>query len=115
MPTSKDTLAVKSYSASNISKAVKVTSESANSELLLENISGFVTCVVESEDPLVTVTFLHPHGPCSSFRYPKAPDVHTLITRDILTSVDPRSRTGRVYTLTKSEIKSASERLTKLL
>ena len=125
VPTSKDTLAVKSYSASNTSKEVKVTS--ADSEIPLENISGFVTCAyqqnwwlgcvlkVEPEDSLVTVTLLHPHGPCSSFRYPTAPDVHTLVTRDILTSVDPRTRTGRVYTLTKCESKAASDQLTQRL
>ena len=125
VPTSKDTVAVKPYSASTVSKEGKVIS--ADSEVPPGNISGFVTCVyehkwllgcalqVEKDDPLVTVSFLHPHGPCSSFRYPAAPEVHTLIMRDILTSVDPRSRSGRVYTLTSIEMKAASTELTKLL
>ena len=125
VPTSKDTVAVKPYSASTVSKEVKVIS--VDSEVPPANISGFVTCVyehkwwlgcvlqVEKDDPLVTVSFLHPHGPCSSFRYPAAPEVHTLIIRDILTSVDPRSRSGRVYTLTSIEMKAASAELTKLL
>jgi hypothetical protein len=84
VPTSKDTLAVKPYSASALSKEVKVTL-AGTCEMPLENISGFVTCVyeqkwwlgcvlqVDQEDPEVTVTLLHPHGPCSSFRYPATP------------------------------------------
>ena len=104
VPISKEKLKVKSYSASSSSKEVRITS--SDSEMPEDKISGFVTCVVEqkwwlgcvlqrdTEDPLVTVTLLHPHGPCSSFKYPAAPDV---VTRDILTSVDPRTRTGRIY------------------
>lgn len=104
---------------------MKVTS--TVSEIPLETISGFVICAhqrnwwlgrvlqVESEPPLVTVMFLHPHGPCSSFKFPTTPDVKTLIKRNILTTVEPRTRTGRVYTLTKIETKTASEKLTKLL
>ena len=68
---------------------------------------------VEPEDSLVSVTLLHPGGPCSSFRHPTDPDIHTLSTRDVLTNVDPRTRTGRVYTLSKKEIKTATETLTK--
>ena len=45
VPTSEDTLAVKSYSVSLTSKEVKVTS--ADSEIPLENISGFVTCAYQ--------------------------------------------------------------------
>ena len=90
VPISKEKLKVKSYSASSSSKEVRITS--SDSEMPEDKISGFVTCVVEqkwwlgcvlqrdTEDPLVTVTLLHPHGPCSSFKYPAAPDVHTLVT-----------------------------------
>lgn len=125
VPISKKMLKVKPYSASSHSKDVRVTS--SHNEIPDDRISGFVTCVLEqkwwlgcvlqkdTEDPLVTVTLLHPHGPCSSFKYPAAPDVHTLVRRDILTSVDPRTRTGRVYTLTKKEMKAASERLANIL
>ena len=125
VPTSIDTVAVKYFSASTISKEMRVTS--VESEMEPETISGFVTCLheqnwwlgcvlqVEPDDSLVTIQFLHPHGPCSSFKYPSAPEVHTLPVRYVFTKVDPRTRTGRTYTLSKKEIKAASERLTKNL
>ena len=50
------------------------------------------------------LTFLHPHGPSS---YPGTQDI---LINNILTLVDPRTRTGRVYTLSKKETTTASER-----
>ena len=62
------------------------------------------------EDSLVKLTFLHPHGPSASFKYPKSQDIRTVPIDDILTLVDPRTRTGRVYTMLKKQITSASEK-----
>ena len=61
-------------------------------------------------DNLVKLTFFHPHGPSSSFRYPETHDIRTVPIDNILTVVDPRTRTGRVYTLSRKEIKSTSEK-----
>ena len=52
----------------------------------------------------------HPHGPSNSYKYPGTQDIHTIPMDNILTLVDPRTRTGRVYTLSKKEITTASER-----
>ena len=41
------------------------------------------------------------------YRYP---DVITLPLTEILTKVSPRSRTGRVYTLTQKESKAAADK-----
>ena len=58
-----------------------------------------------------SVTFLHPHGPSSSYKYPGTQDICTVPINNILTIVDPRSRSGCVYTLSKDETKLASEEL----
>jgi hypothetical protein len=83
---------------------------------------GFVTCLSDGKwwsacvlevieaDNLVKLTFLHPNGPSSSFRYPEPHDIRTVPTDNVLTLVDPRTRTGRVYTLSKKEVTSASDK-----
>ena len=52
----------------------------------------------------VNLTFLHPHGPSNSFKYPELHNIHTIPMVDVLTLVDPRTRGGRVYSLTKKEM-----------
>ena len=42
--------------------------------------------------------------------YPETHNIRTVPIDDILTVVDPRTRTGRVYTLSKKEITSTSEK-----
>ena len=66
---------------------------------------------ISQESGQVKLTLLHPHGPSSSYKYPGNEDIHTVPMDHILTRVDPRTRTGRVYTLSKKEIKTASEKL----
>ncbi len=58
-----------------------------------------------------SLTLLHPSGPSSSFKYPPTEHIVTIATKDILTIVDARTRTGRVYTLSKKEAKLTSEKL----
>ena len=82
-------------------------------ELEIDAISGFVTCDydsrwwlafvlgVDTDNTEVKLTFLHPSGPSSSFRYPS----------DILTVVNPRASTRRTYCLTKREMKIATDKL----
>ena len=125
LPISDNTVHVRPFSASTTFKEEKVTSQEA--EISLESISGFVTCVREgywwlacvlqvvADESQVRVTFLHPHGPSSSFKYPGVEDVKSIPTADVLTIADPRTRTSRSYTLLKKESKLASERLNALL
>ena len=81
----------------------------AKNEVSPESIAGFVTCLHEENQWLahvlevcndtkeVKLTFLHPHGPSNSFKYPESQHIHTIPMDDILTLVDPRTRSGYVY------------------
>ena len=44
------------------------------------------------------------------YKYPGTQDIRTVPMDNILTLVDPRTRTGRVYTLSKKEITTASDK-----
>ncbi|KAL5480015.1 hypothetical protein EMCRGX_G023629 [Ephydatia muelleri] len=68
---------------------------------------GCVLSVVESEC-VVTVKFLHPKLPSSSFVFPDQEDVMDIDPSDILTHVNPITTTGRTYTLSKTEIQEAN-------
>ena len=74
----------------------------------------WLACVLEvdAENGEVKVTFLHPCGPSRSFKYPSVPDILVVPTTDLLTKVNPRTTTGRVYTLTQRENKAATAKLT---
>ena len=124
IPVSRNEIAVKTFSSSTTSRVERVFRE--DDDVPVESISGFVTCLVDREwwlacvlqlsedDDLVKVTLLHPPGPSNLYRYPSSEHIETVGVRDILTSVDPRSRSGRVYTLTKKEIKAAKDKFMKL-
>ena len=58
----------------------------------------------------VQVTLLHPHGPSHSFRYPAKQHIIGIPLPNILTKVDPRTVTGHVYTLTKRETETTTEK-----
>ena len=64
-------------------------------------------CVLEVTHE-VRLTFLHHSGPSNSFKYPQAQDICTVPIENVLILVDPRTRTGHVYTLT---ITCASKKL----
>ena len=68
---------------------------------------GCVLSVGESEC-VVTVKFLHPHLPSSSFVFPDQEDVMDIDPSDILTHVNPITATGKTYTLRKTEIQDAN-------
>ena len=109
------------FSSSSNSKRQKVTV--TEDELTSEEITGFITCVydkqwwvacvlqmdVDCEE--VTVSFLHPHGPSRTFKYPKQPDILDIPFSDVLTKVDPRTSSGRLYTVTQKESRAATEKL----
>ena len=108
------------YSSSSSSKEERVTI--CGDELTLEEITGFIMCIYDDQwwvacvlqtevNGEVKVSFLHPNGPSRSFRYPHRPDILNIPLSDILSKVDPRTVTGRVYTLTPKESRDASEKL----
>ena len=57
------------------------------------------------------VSFLEPHGPSPSFKYPHIPDTLVVNKTEVLTKVDPKTQTGRVYNLTETESTKASKKL----
>ena len=121
IPISVDTVQVRPFSLSDNSKLEKVTIQ--ETELEIDSISGYVTCeyngewwlafvlAVDRENSEVKLTFLHPNGPSRSFKYPSTPDILFVPSSDILTKVEPRTPTGRTYSLTKKEMKTASDKL----
>ena len=58
----------------------------------------------------VKLTLLHPHGPSNSFKYSEPQNIHTISMDDILTLVDPRIRSGCVYS-DKKEMAFATKQL----
>ena len=113
MPISDSTVEVKFYSSSDVSRKERVAL--TKNEIPPESIAGFVTCLYEenwwlacvlvvcSDTKEVKLTFLHLHGPSNSFKYPEPRNIHTIPMDDILTLVDPRTKSGRVYSLTKKK------------
>ena len=114
IPVSNDRIKVKVFSLSTTSREERVSCK--DDDLPLESISGFVTCLELSPDEnQVRVTLLHPPGPSNSFKYPASEHIVMVSTKDILTVVDPRTRTGRVYALLQKEAKAATNKLGKVL
>ena len=121
VPISDSTVEVKFYSSSDVSRKERVTL--TKNEIPPESIAGFVTCLHEenwwlacvlevcSDTKEVKLTFLHPHGPSNSFKYPEPQNFHIIPMDNILTLVDPRTRSGRVYSLRKKEMTFATEQL----
>ena len=60
-----------------------------------------VRMAVDAEAGSVTVKFLHPHLPSSSFTFP---DMLKVDSSDTASQVNPVTATGKTYTLTKREI-----------
>ncbi len=125
MPISVDKVQVRPFSTCITFKEERVTS--GETDIAVESISGFVACLRDGqwwlacvlqmhvENSRVKLTFLHPHGPSNSFKYPAVQDIHTVPVKHVLGTVDPRTRTGRTYTLLKKETKFVSEKLCTIL
>ena len=121
IPLSRHLIAAKLYSNSDDFKEEKVVKDEG--ELELDGLSGYVTCVYESEwwlacvlsvdsdNAEVRLTFLHPHGPTSSYRYPVIPDILSVPVSDLLCRVSPRTVTGRTYTITQKESREVTKKL----
>ena len=125
IPLSTEKIATRKYSASSVSKVEKVVA--VDNELPLEQIKGFVTCLyneqwwlacvleIDLEEHEVKVSFLHPNGPSRSFKYPHIPDILWISVSDVLTTADPRTATGRTYTITQKESKIVSGKLHRIM
>ncbi len=72
-----------------------------------------LSCLSADKDQAL-ITLLHPSGPSHSHKYPQKEHVITLNLKYILTTVDPRSRLGRMYTLLKKDIKLATEKFARM-
>ena len=122
VPVSKNIVEVRCYSISEASRKESVTLTKDN--LSPETIVGFVTYFrdvnwwfarVLDVTQEVKLTFLYPPGPSSSYRYPQYQDICIVPIANILSQVDPRTRTGHVYMLTKKEIMCGSKKLQTIL
>ncbi|GBO15378.1 hypothetical protein AVEN_262217-1 [Araneus ventricosus] len=91
--------------------------------LPLEEIQGFVPCMYDSTWWLgcvlnvntssneIQISFLHPHGPSTSFVYPSYSDILWVSRHSVLTKVDPSAATGRTYKITEAERNLANQTL----
>ena len=108
---SPNTLEVKLFSSSTVSRRERV--EVGSEPVLTPQataIGGYVTvvyvrecwlgCVVEANtsEHAITVTFLHPCIPASSFVYPEQEDVLDVDLSNVLTSVNATNATGSLPT-----------------
>ena len=59
----------------------------------------------------VALSFLHPHGPSPSFKFPYHLDTLFMHCQDVLTVVEPVTETGRVYKISPKEMESATKTL----
>lgn len=120
-PKNETRVLVKPYSFANDFQEEIVSENDVGSDLDSSDIVGFITCVydtkcwlgcvigTEGED--IKISFLEPHGPSTSFKFPRSPDILFVNKSDVLTKVDPTTQTGRVYHLTDLEICGATKKL----
>ena len=109
IPISHEQVEVRHFSKSKSFRKERVTL--CKNDLPLDSIAGFVTCLLEGkkwlacevnqEESKVNLTFLPSSGPSNSFKYPEQ-DVHSVPLESILTLVDPRIRTSRVFVKKRS-------------
>ena len=124
-PLSKEKLTIRTFSSSAEDRQERVSLPQESSNVAAMN--GYVTvvygcnwwlaCVKESipDNHEVKVTFLHPHGPSSSYTFPEPPDVLTIDCQDVLTMVEPVTATGRTYSISENETSAAVAALKKKL
>jgi hypothetical protein len=125
-PISLQELEVRDFSASEEKRVERVSvtkAASKDSFIKFSAIRGYVTvqydgywwlaCVTNAmhDTEEVEVTFLHPHGPSKSYKYPTKTDNLGISIHDILTMVNPSTATGRMYTLSQTEMTTASAAL----
>jgi hypothetical protein len=127
-PISREELKVRDFSSCTEMRVEQISLTRATStdySINIAAIMGYVTarydgswwlaCIMKTmpDSGEVEVSFLHPHGPARSFKYPPDGDVLVMSSQDILTVVHPLTPTGRTYTLTLTEMTEASAALDK--
>lgn len=120
-PKNETRVLVKTFSFSSDTQEEIVSENDADSDLDINEIFGFVTsiydkkwwlgCVLSKENDEVEISFLEPHGPSPSYKYPRSPDILVLNKKYVLTKVDPTTQTGRVYHLTQVENEKVTKKL----
>jgi len=128
IPLSKELVEVREFSTSARTRVESVTLSSPATTICLSvanlvHIKGYITakydghwwlgCVIKTipESREVEISFLHPHGPSKSLKYPTKADILVMSCEDVLTAVNPTTVTGRSYTLSEAESLAATERL----
>ncbi len=94
--------------------------------LHFDEIRGFVTaayddqrwylaCVLQTDaiTSKVTLSYLEPPGPATSFKFPAKEDTLCVPSSDILTLVDPVTAMGRTYRLKPVETEKANAAFSK--
>lgn len=121
LPVSTEKVETRVFSASEESVVHRVRVQTEVNDVLLEEIIGFVACAYDnswwlgcvlSTDEVereVSISFLQPAGPATSFSYPRKPDVLSVPVNFVLCRVDPSTVTGRTYTLTETEMECATK------
>ena len=115
IPLSKNKIITKVYSDSNESKIELVTAVDSD-PIPFDDIKGYIaceynghwwlSCVVgkNQEKDEITVSFLHPHGPSTSFTFPSHADILSVSSREVKAILNPQTATGRTYTLSRAEM-----------
>ena len=120
-PISPGVLEVRQFSLSEekTSVSVAINLSEVPPALDFKDIKGYVVaqwehkwwlaCMLSSSsaDTMVTLSFLHPAGRCRSYTYPRLADILELPAADILFIADPKTVTGRSYTLSLEEMDKA--------
>jgi len=124
LPVSADVMEVRDFSSSPIKRLERVIQKTGSGMVNIARINGYVTAMYDgawwlayvlntlSESAEVELNFLHPHGPSRSFSYPSRPDKLVISLHDILTVVDPKTVTGRMYSLSTDEMAAATRAAT---
>ena len=115
---------VRDFSLSLLKRLERVIPRIDSGIVNIARINGYVTAMYDgswwlayvlntlSESAEVELNFLYPHGPSRSFSYPSRPDTLVISLHDILTIVDPKTITGRKYTLSSDEMVAATRAAT---
>lgn len=115
----------KFYSFSDDFETHKVQISPGAEDIPFEEIVGFVACAYDNEwwlahvnlkdniEKEITVSFLHPKGPATSFTYPRRLDTLTVPVNYILCQLNPTTATGRTYQVPIEEMAKATQILGK--
>ena len=124
LPVSAEVMEVRDFSLSPVKRLEQVVHRTDSDAMNIARINGYVTAIYDgswwlayvlntlSDSAEVELNFLHPHGPSRSFSYPSRPDKLVISLHDILMVVDPKTVTGRMYTLSSEEMAVATQAAT---